>query len=194
MTKKLEELFGMDDDDDNDVLSEPIFPPPPPPTGNELDIPDEEPPKPSKSTLDAIEKVEQALPQVRGLEANDAEMDELGSLAKEAFNNLMDLGMQVDSRFSAEIFNSASSMLGHAITAKTAKVNKKLKMIDLQLKQAELNRKLNAVAAKPAHPTDEKLPLGTGSILNRDELIKMITKQNNGDSDSGANNPDKKDK
>jgi hypothetical protein len=37
----------------------------------------------------------------------------------------MDLGFQVESRFSSEIFNSASSMLGHAITAKTAKINKK---------------------------------------------------------------------
>ena len=147
-------------------------------------------PRPSAGTLAAIEKVENALPQVRGLDSSDAELDELSSLAKEAFNNLMDLGMQVDSRFSAEIFNSASSMLGHAITTKTAKVNKKLKMIDLQLKQAELHRKLNTAATKPAHPTDEKLPLGTGSVLNRDELIKMILNQNSID----AINSDKKDK
>jgi hypothetical protein len=184
MTKRLEELFGLDDDDEQS-LSTPILP----------TEPNEEPvssavPRPSAGTLAAIEKVENALPQVRGLDSSDAELDELSSLAKEAFNNLMDLGMQVDSRFSAEIFNSASSMLGHAITTKTAKVNKKLRMIDLQLKQAELHRKLNTAAAKPAHPTDEKLPLGTGSVLNRDELIKMILNQNSTD----ANNSDKKDK
>ena len=190
MTKKLEELFGLDDDDDVDTLSAPIIPPSPPKDNNSEVIDDDPPPKPSKNTLDAIEKVENALTQVRGLDASDQEMDELGSLAKEAFNNLMDLGMQVDSRFSAEIFNSASSMLGHAITAKTAKVNKKLKMIDLQLKQAELTRKLNVQAAKPAHPTDEKLPLGTGTVLNRDEMIKMILSQSN----FGTDNPDKKDK
>jgi hypothetical protein len=63
-------------------------------------------------------------------------------------------------------------------------------MIDLQLKQAELNRKLNVAAAKPAHPSDDKLPLGTGSVLNRDELIKMILSQNSTD----ATKPDKKDK
>ena len=187
MTKKLEELFFGDEDDDTQSLNEPIIPQEDIEQA-ELDTPAT--PMVSQRTLDTIEKVENALPQVRGLEASDTEMDDLSALAKEAFNNLMDLGMQVDSRFSAEIFNSASSMLGHAITAKTAKVNKKLRMIDLQLKQAEINRKLNVAAAKPAHPSDDKLPLGTGSVLNRDELIKMILSQNSTD----ATKPDKKDK
>jgi hypothetical protein len=48
----------------------------------------------------------------------------------------MDLGMNVDSRWASDIFGVASTMLGHAITAKTAKLNKKLKMVDLQLKKA----------------------------------------------------------
>lgn len=187
MTKKLEELFFGDEDDDTQSLNEPILPQEDIEQA-ELDTPAT--PMVSQRTLDTIEKVENALPQVRGLEASDTEMDDLSALAKEAFNNLMDLGMQVDSRFSAEIFNSASSMLGHAITAKTAKVNKKLRMIDLQLKQAEINRKLNVAASKPSHPSDDKLPLGTGSVLNRDELIKMILSQNSTD----ATKPDKKDK
>lgn len=49
--------------------------------------------------------------------------------------------MQVEARFSAELFNAAGTMLGHAITAKTAKINKKLKMIELQLKKALLDQK-----------------------------------------------------
>jgi hypothetical protein len=179
MTKKLEELFfGDDDDDDNQDMSlnTPILP-----------VTNDEPVSISKDTLDSIEKIEKALPQVRGLESSDAEMDELADLAKEAFNNLLDLGMQVDSRFSAEIFNSASSMLGHSITAKTAKVNKKLRMLDLQLKKAELDRKLQ-VQAQKAEQTDEKLPLGTASSVDRDELIKMILNNNQ------SQNKDKKDK
>lgn len=76
----------------------------------------------------------------------------------------------MDSRFSAEIFNSASSMLGHALTAKTAKINKKLKMIDLQLKKAELDRKLSVQNKQLPNET----PLGTGQVLDRNELIKMI--------------------
>jgi hypothetical protein len=68
-------------------------------------------------------------------------------------------------------------MLGHAITAKTAKVNKKLKMIDLQLKKAALDQKLNVQSAKvnPNNPT-ENLSLGTGQVIDRDDLIKQILK------------------
>lgn len=177
MTKKLQELFfGSDDqiDQPEDIVEQESTQP-----ASELI---------TQETLATIEKVENALPQVRDLETSDKEMDELAGLAKEAFNNLMDIGMQVDSRFSAEIFNSASSMLGHAITAKTAKVNKKLRMIDLQLKKAELERKLGSQSSKQTGPNGEKTDLGTGSIMNRDELIKMILSNND------ANNSDNKDK
>ena len=169
MTKKLEELFGFNEDEDqsDDSLTHPI-----------VEQEDESSPQMSQNMLDSILKVENALPQVKGLDASDEEMDDLAGLAKEAFNNLMDLGMQVESRFSAEIFSSASSMLGHAITAKTAKVNKKLRMIDLQLKKAELDRKLNVQSKKNDESSDSPIGLGTGTVLDRDELIKMILNSN----------------
>jgi hypothetical protein len=66
-------------------------------------------------------------------------MDELATKATETFDDLMDLGMQVDSRYASEIFAVAGAMLGHALTAKTAKMNKKLKMIQLQLQKAKLD-------------------------------------------------------
>lgn len=168
MTKRLEELFNMNEDPAiEESLDMPILP----------QETDDQSPEISQNTLDTIAKVESALPQVKGLESSDEEMDDLAGLAKEAFNNLMDLGMQVEARHASEIFNSASSMLGHAITAKTAKVNKKLKMIDLQLKKAALDQKLNVQSAKvnPNNPT-ESLPLGTGQIIDRDDLIKQILK------------------
>jgi hypothetical protein len=132
-------------------------------------------------TLAIIEKVENALPEVRGLESSDTELDELAKLAVDSFNNLSDLGMQVDSRFSAEIFSVAGAMLGHALSAKTAKINKKLKMIDLQLKKAELDRKLAQTKSKEP----EETPLGTGQVLDRNHLIKMIMDANdkNGNKD-----------
>jgi hypothetical protein len=68
-------------------------------------------------------------------------MDSLADMANRSYKDLIDLGMQVDSRYASEIFNVAGTMLGHAITAKTAKLNKKLKMIDLQLKKAQLDQK-----------------------------------------------------
>ena len=153
MTKKLSELFELPQDV-IDTLSVPI-----PDNAGEI----------TTEALNNLEKIEQALPLVKGLDASDAELDELSNMATASYKDLLDLGMQVDSRFASEIFNSASSFLGHAITAKTAKLNKKLKMIDLQLKKAQLDQK-NASKEEEIEAT----PLGTGKTLDRNELLKML--------------------
>jgi len=110
------------------------------------------------------------LPAVRGLESTDQEMDELAGLATSSYRDLMDLGMQVDSRFASEIFSVASQMLGHAITAKTAKMNKKLKMIDLQLKKAKLDKD---------DVNNNNIPTGQGAVLDRNELLSRIVDRTN---------------
>jgi CheY-specific phosphatase CheX len=96
-------------------------------------------------------------------------MDDLAQLAQDSYKDLMDLGMQVDSRFASEIFGVAGTMLGHAITAKTAKINKKLKMIDLQLKKAQLDQK-----AMSQTKEIENTPVGEGSLVDRNELLRQI--------------------
>jgi hypothetical protein len=112
-----------------------------------------------------IDKIELALPAVRGLESSDSEMDELANMAVKEFNNLLDLGMNVDSRYASEIFNVASQMLGHAITAKNAKINKKLKIIELQLKKAKLDIDAGS---------DDNLPTAQGHVLDRNELLNRL--------------------
>lgn len=154
MTKKLSDLFDLPQTDDK---------------VNEEIIEREQINEITQDTYNTLEKIENALPQVRGLEASDTEMDNLATMATESYKDLMDLGMQVDSRFASEIFNSASSMLGHAITAKTAKINKKLKMLDLQLKKASLDQKMQSKSEEI-----ESLPVGEGSLLDRNELLKSI--------------------
>jgi hypothetical protein len=155
--KKLEELFELASSDDNDLT----IPLP--------DITEEV----TETALSNLDKIEAALPQVRGLEAADTEMDDLAEMATNSYKDLIDLGMQVESRFSSEIFNAASGFLGHAITAKTAKINKKLKMLDMQLKKAQLDAKN---AAK--HEEIENTPLGEGKSLDRNELLKMFNNKN----------------
>ena len=158
MTKKLEELFDLSTSEDNDLTT------PLPEVTEEV----------TETALTTLDKIEAALPQVKGLEAADEEMDDLAELATNSYKDLMDLGMQVESRFSSEIFNSASSMLGHAITAKTAKINKKLKMLDLQMKKAQLDAK-NAAKSEEIEST----PLGEGQAFDRNELLKMLSNKNN---------------
>jgi hypothetical protein len=155
--RKLEELFDLPPDGSN--LSNDI----PLPTTQETLI-----------NLDnAIDKIEAALPQVRGLELADQELDELSSLAVTGYKDLTDLGMQVDSRFASEIFSVASNMLGHAITAKTAKLDKKLKMIDLQMKKMRLDQQQAAMDAK-AEPEEGSVQQGTGMVLSRNDLLQRI--------------------
>jgi hypothetical protein len=78
----------------------------------------------------------------------------------------MDLGMNIDSRWASEVFSTASTMLGHAITAKNAKINKKLKMIELQLKKARLDQ--------TSKTEDETAQTGTGVLLDRNELLQRL--------------------
>ena len=115
----------------------------------------------------AIDKIDIALPTVRDLSASDVEMDDLAQLAQDSYKDLMDLGMQVDSRFASEIFNVAGTMLGHAITAKTSKMNKKLKVIDLQLKKMRIDQQ---------QPEDPHLPTAHGQVLNRNDLLERLLK------------------
>ena len=150
MTRKLEELFDL------------------PPSGP---APDPTPPtiEETKTAMAEVEKtmdkIDAALPGVRGLDSSDQEMDDLANMAKESYDNLMDLGMQVDSRYASEIFAVAGTMLGHALTAKQAKLNKKLKMIDLQLKKAKMDQ-----------GREEETPVETahGQILSRNDLLERL--------------------
>jgi len=157
MTRKLEELFDL------------------PPSTEEVEaaVPSIAENRTIIQNLDAaIDKIDAALPAVRGLESTDQEMDELAGLATSSYKDLMDLGMQVDSRFASEIFGVASNMLGHAITAKTAKLDKKLKMIDLQMKKMRLDQQQ---LDKDPEATAQQ---GQGHVLSRNELLERILGKN----------------
>jgi len=119
-----------------------------------------------------IDKIDAALPSVRGLESSDGEMDELATKATDTFNDLMDLGMQVDSRYASEIFAVAGTMLGHALTAKTAKMNKKLKMIQLQLQKAKLDLDKEKVNSKD--DSVEIIETAEGQVLSRNDLLERL--------------------
>jgi len=156
MTRKLEELFDLPTTTAESVL------PPEPVAETQLTS--------LSNSLEQLDKIEAALPAVRGLESSDQEMDDLAQHATDSYKDLMDLGMQVDSRFASEIFSVASQMLGHAITAKNAKVMKKLKVIDLQLKKLKMDRDQQGEAAV--------IPTGQGQVLDRNALLERVLGKN----------------
>ena len=155
MTKKLEELLNLPTTDSTTEESEALI------AENRAIIDD----------VDfAIDKIDAALPGVRDLETGDNELDELANLAKERAQDLIDLGMNVDPRFAGVILQTASQMLGHSITAKTAKLDKKLKMVQLQLAKAKFDHQVSKDTGKAE---DEPVE-GQGVVLDRNELLKAI--------------------
>jgi hypothetical protein len=118
-----------------------------------------------------FDKIAASLPQVKGLgELSDLEMDKLAFEAEESYKNLMDLGMNVDSRYSGRIFEVASNFLKNAIDAKSSKIDKKLKMVDLQLKKLKLDKEGN----KDGSPIEES----DGFVISdRNELMKKLLKK-----------------
>lgn len=121
-------------------------------------------------SIDEFDKISQALPQVKGLgDASDAEFEALAQRATDAYDDLMDLGMNVDSRYSSRIFEVASSMLKNAIDAKSAKIDKKLKMIELQIKKAKLDQD-----AKPAGDPDNPIAGEGFLVTDRNSLLEKL--------------------
>ena len=155
MTKKLEELFNLPSTDATPEEAEQVI-------EENRDIITE--------VNLAIDKIDAALPTVHNLDTGDTELDELAQLAQSKAEDLIDLGMNVEPRFSGVILQTAGVMLGHAITAKTAKLDKKLKMVQLQLAKAKLDHQIKKDAKDPVEEAID----GQGVVLDRNELLKQI--------------------
>jgi hypothetical protein len=127
MTKKLEELLNISHADERieqptEVVTVPTFS--------------------LEEKLEEFDKIAAALPRVKGLgDMADGELDALATKAEQAYDDIMDLAMQVEAKYSARMFEVATGMLSAAITAKTNKIDKKLKMVDLQLKKLAIDKK-----------------------------------------------------
>ena len=158
MTKKLEDLFNLEGS--NPVQVEEIIPAVEKPTHETVDN--------IEKTNREIQRITSSLPQIQELnDLGDNELDQLADKAEKAYDDLMDLGMNVEVRYSGRIFEVASSMLGNAITAKTAKLDKKLKAVDLQLKKLKMDKD------SPEDPND--VLNGVGYVItDRNELLKKL--------------------
>jgi hypothetical protein len=133
MTKKLEELFNLPEsqeiinDDEKQQKKK-----------NRQEI------RAQKKTFDQLaefDKIAAALPAVDGLgKLADEELNDVADRAIKAYEDLMDLGMNVEPRYSGRMFEVAGNMLKTSLDAKTAKLDKKLKMIELQLKKEKQDK------------------------------------------------------
>lgn len=156
MTKKLETLFNLEESTPTKVEAVPV----------EVS---KEQARNLEQSFKEVDRIVKSLPSLDGVEdMGDSELDALAAKAESAYDDLMDLGMNVEVRYSGRIFEVASSMLGNAITAKTAKIDRKLKAVDLQLKKLKIDRD---------HPDSagENIVNGSGYIItDRNDLLKKL--------------------
>ncbi len=155
MTKKLEELFNLDSAEPENVETPPVA------THEEVNSLEEQ--------YEAVQAITRDLPQIKELDnLDEKELDNLAKKAEQAYDDLMDLGMNVEVRYASRIFEVASSMMGNAITAKTNKIEKKLKAVDLQLKKLKMDQDAGN------DPND--VINGQGYVItDRNELLKKLS-------------------
>ena len=156
MTKKLESLLGLPSNDEE--LIGPIKSKPQPVVINLQD------------KLEEFDKISSALPRVTGLgDMSDGELDGLATKAEQAFDDLMDLGMNVEAKYGSRMFEVAGNMLKTAVEAKSAKIDKKLKMVELQLKKLAIDKKSGNEVEDPVE--------GKGFIVtDRNSLLEKLKK------------------
>lgn len=156
MTKKLEEIFNLDEAEKSAKK-----------TSTKVE------PEEIKSVDDsyrAVEAISKDLPAINELEnLDEKDLDNLSSKAEQAYDDLMDLGMNVEVRYASRIFEVASSMMKNAIDAKSAKVDRKLKAVDLQLKKYKIDKNNNE---------DSNVLNGDGYVItDRNELLKKLSQK-----------------
>jgi len=158
MTRKLEEEFNLPPIEEAKKAENPV----------EVVEEDKIVPFDQQAILASADKIDAALPQVTGLDALDKDMDEYARKAMETYEQLCDLGMNVEDRHAGQIFDVASKMMQNAINAKVSKAEKKLKMVELQLRKQRLDHDTGHADAIEGQ--------GTALNLDRNALLDAITK------------------
>jgi len=161
MTKKLEDLLNLPDS--KEIMEEA--------EAQEVQQQKYEIAEQEKTFRDIHEfdKISSALPAVKGLgDMADKELNEVADKAMQAYEDLMDLGMNVESRYSGRVFETAGGMLKTSLDAKVAKLDKKLKMIELQLKKEKMDKDSTA-------PGDGDIVNGAGYVVtDRNSLLEKL--------------------
>ena len=118
-----------------------------------------------KEALTNAEKIDSALPKVKDLEIHDEEMEDIAQKAIDSYDELMNLGMNVQDAHEGRVFETASKMLQIAMDSKNAKVDKKLKMIDLQIRKMRLDQN------EGVEQSNE------GSVMDRNHILQILNKK-----------------
>lgn len=156
MTKKLEDLLNLEDHKKKQ------------PAAKKTTVKDHTAVRSLDQSYKAVTDITRDLPVIKELDVlDDSELDNLAVKSEQAYDDLMDLGMNVEVRFAGRIFEVAGTMMKNAIDAKSAKIDKKLKAVDLQIKKYKID--------KDSPDEGDGVINGQGYIItDRNELLKKL--------------------
>ena len=148
MTKKLEDLFDLADPVEAEEFYESREKKATPVIEDVAPLPVVEeqqivPEIPVTNVVDMSDRINTSLTHVDDIHSSDPDMDRYADKAEKAFEDLMDLGFNVEDRNAGKIFEAASSVLKTAVDAKNAKADRKLKAIEMQLKKMRLDQNVH---------------------------------------------------
>ena len=104
-------------------------------------------------------------------ETHEQEMDEISELALDYSKTLHDLGMSGEAKHAGEIFNASANMMKIALDARQQKLEKKFKMMKLELERMKMER------SAPEAST-QQLDTENVRILDRNELLAQLKELN----------------
>jgi hypothetical protein len=117
------------------------------------------------NALTNSEKVDMALTTVTGFSEHDKDMDDIAKKAMQSYTDLCGIGKNVPDLHIGKVYEVAGQMLKTAMEAKEAKVQKKLKIIELQIKKMRVDQQ-----GEPDGAGDD----GRGNEFDRNDLLKHI--------------------
>ena len=147
----------------------------------EEEISDDDPPEEKvenySNMMETFNKIEKQLSDIDGLHdiaKHDQEMDEISEKALKTFDNMIDLGHQVDPKHAGQIFEPAANILKMSLESRKSKVDVKLRFMKLQLDRARLE----------AHrKDDEPLDIEGEEVFagNRSQVLDIILENEKND-------------
>jgi len=165
MTRKLEQEFNLPSMDElkelsqQEVIEVGIEPEATPVASTPAEI--------VTTALTNAEKIDSALPSVEGVTKHDGDTENIAERAMDSYEELMSLGMNVQDAHAGRIFETAGKMLQIAMDSKNAKVDKKLRMIDLQLKKL----RIDAMEGTNSGSNDNS------AVMDRNQLLQFLNKK-----------------
>ena len=166
MTKKLEETFNINPIEEEEKVEET------PTIEESRDLT-----KILSTEISTTEKIDASLPMVQGLNEHDKDMDDIHQKAISTFEELISLGMNVEVHAGAKLMETANQMLKTAMEAKDSKVDRKLKMLNLQLQKAKLDLAQDKEDKKSK--IDDEIESEGSVVLDRNELLKRLDRAQN---------------